>query len=219
MNKVIPEITKDGSFTLFVPELNEHYHSVNGAMTESEHVFIQAGLSGFFDKGGKNLTVLEMGFGTGLNALMTFSAAENRDLTIRYTGIELYPLSLDIVDQLNIRDKGDILKKMHQVEWGCFHEISERFFLRKMNVDFTQYVPDEMYDLVYFDAFSPDIRQELWTVEIFRNLFKHMTLGGVFTTYCAKGQVRRDLQSVGFKVERLPGPPGKREMLRAVKEI
>ena len=216
MNTPIIQTTSDGSSTLFMPNLNESYHSVNGAITESKFVFIDAGFRAL-NRSTECIKVLEIGFGTGLNAFLTALESEEIDTTIYYTGIELFPLSLDIINQLNFNDKKGILYKMHETSWEIYRKISERFFLRKIEADFTNYQPDEKYDLIYFDAFSPNVQPELWTEPLFRKLFELMNFGGILTTYCAKGQVRRNMQQAGFSVERLPGPPGKREMLRSRK--
>lgn len=213
------EKTEDGSDTLFVPELNEHYHSIHGAMTESKHVFIDAGLKPV-SQNKNTIRILEIGFGTGLNALLTYLYTNNSHI-IYYTGIELYPLSQEIVQQLDFavspEDKR-IIEQFHDCVWNEYVPISEHFHLKKWQIDFTQQLTfPERYDLAYFDAFAPDVQPAMWTPEIFRSLYEAMNDGGILTTYCAKGQVRRNMQSAGFTTERLPGPPGKREMLRARK--
>ncbi len=210
----VPEITADGSHTLYVPELDEHYHSVNGAIQESMHVYIQAGLNHYTKK---EITVLEFGFGTGLNALLTFLEAQKRNLTIRYITLEKYPLLQETVKQLNYAEQmgvTDIFASLHAASWNESYVISPFFMIKKIAVDFADYTFPDHYDVVYYDAFGPDKQPEVWKQEIFDKLFEKMNPEGVLTTYCAKGEVRRMLQRAGFEVERIPGPPGKREMLR-----
>lgn len=214
MQRII-EQTEDGSATLFVPELNEHYHSVKGARTESLHIFIDMGLKAV---SAAQPHVLEIGFGTGLNALLTLEAAEADRRPIYYTGIELYPLSWEEVDVLKYSDN-PLFKTLHSAPWGEDTAITPYFTLKKIQEDARKAVNTKhAFDVIYFDAFAPEKQPEMWDETLFRNLYASMNAGGVLTTYCAKGIVRRMLQSVGFKVERLPGPPGgKREILRASK--
>ncbi len=220
--ETILEETKDGSHTLFIPQLNEHYHSVNGAIQESLHVFIETGLRQCQKE---RIRVFEVGFGTGLNAFLTFLYARESSKQIDYTSIELYPLSGNIVDKLNypellsVSDKA-VFEAMHQCAWNKPTAVSNSFQLTKIESDLISWKNsnDEDFDIVYFDAFAPDKQPEMWSQEIFDNLYQMMSQNAIFVTYCAKGMVRRMLQTSGFEVERLPGPPGKREMLRAVKK-
>lgn len=218
--RVCLEKTADGSDTLFVPALNEHYHSVNGAVQESTHVFIEAGLNRF---GKDDISILEIGFGTGLNALLTLLNAREHSKRITYKGLELYPLSIDLIKQLNYtahldEEANNLFLKMHSVEWEKPEKITEYFVLTKSKIDFTSLESDlGSFDLIYFDAFAPDKQSEMWTQYLFDYLYNHTNVGGILTTYCAKGVVRRMLQQAGYLVERLPGPPGKREMLRATR--
>ncbi|WP_291529367.1 tRNA (5-methylaminomethyl-2-thiouridine)(34)-methyltransferase MnmD [Bacteroides sp. UBA939] len=231
MKRVI-EHTEDGSATLFVPELDEHYHSVKGARTESQHIFIDMGLKASTIP---QPHVLEIGFGTGLNALLTLEAAEKDKRFVYYTGIELYPLAWEEVEALGYSDN-PFFKKIHTASWGEYVEISPYFALRKIQGDVNVVMSGECLvisdnrsslitkhsslNIVYFDAFAPEKQPEMWNEQLFRSLYDCMGAGGILTTYCAKGVVRRLLQSVGFCVERLPGPPGgKREMLRARKKL
>lgn len=216
------ETTKDGSHTLFVPELNEHYHSTNGAIQEANHVFIDAALN-HCNK--KNINILEIGFGTGLNAFLTLNTAENKKIHINYTTLELYPISSKDIQQLNYSNQIDnqfssYYYDLHQTDWEVKHQISKHFSLLKIQIDFSN--PDSFktntkYDIVYFDAFGPDKQPEMWQQPIFEKIFSVMSAGGILTTYSAKGVIRRMLQNIGFIVERIPGPIGKREMLRATK--
>lgn len=221
-NQLVIEPTLDGSHTLYVPQLDEHYHSVNGAMQESKHVFINAGLL-YSQKG--DINILEIGFGTGLNVYLTYLASVNSDKTVNYTALELYPLELSVIDRLNyVNDKrseeGKLFSGIHMADWDSPVTISDNFTLLKQQTDFSKLELsfDKLFDVIYFDAFSPDKQPEMWTPEIFHFLYKNTAVGGVLTTYCAKGVVRRMLQSVGYEVERLAGPPGKREILRAIKK-
>lgn len=217
--KRIIEHTEDGSATLFVPELNEHYHSVKGARTESQHIFIDMGL-----KAANTIEphVFEIGFGTGLNALLTLQAAEKEKRRIHYTSVELYPLSWEEVDALKYSDY-PLFKTLHTAPWEEDVAITPYFTLRKVKTDITQWDLKSHnfhppFDVIYFDAFAPEKQPEMWNEKLFQNLYASMNTGGVLTTYCAKGVIRRSLQAVGFRVERLPGPPGgKREILRASK--
>ena len=205
------QLTADGSHTLFIPEMDEHYHSVNGAVQESRHVFIEA-----------EITVLEIGFGTGLNAFLTLLDAEAHQRKIHYYSVELYPLDTDVIGSLNYGEmicagRKDVFLALHQAEWNVPVPVTEFFELHKIQGDSNTCVLPDRIDLVYFDAFAPDKQPEMWNREIFDRLYARTTGGGVLTTYCAKGVVRRMMKEAGYAVERIPGPPGKREMLRAIK--
>lgn len=250
MERII-ERTEDGSATLFVPELNEHYHSTKGARTESQHIFIDMGLKASTVNSPR---VLEVGFGTGLNAWLTLEAAEKSGRKINYTGLELYPLEWETVEQLEYipydellaTDNGqqsaiELFKQLHTSPWEEDVQITPHFTLRKVQADFNQWIMDNEkrimscanscvanspfstlsspFNLVYFDAFAPEKQPEIWSQELFHRLYVLLAKDGILTTYCAKGVVRRMLQTAGFTVERLPGPPGgKREILRARKQ-
>ena len=211
-------ITKDGSHSLRNDWLEETYHSVHGAMTESKHVFINAGLHYFpFEK---KINLLEIGFGTGLNVLLTLLEEE---YDVHYHSLEAYPLEKIIYSQLNYHLHLNVAREkflqVHECEWGREAELGKNFILLKQrtkmeSVNFTE----KYYDLIYFDAFAPRVQPELWTKEIFEKIFRSMKDGGVLVTYCAKGEVKRNLKAAGFEVETLQGPPGKREMTRAIKK-
>lgn len=211
--------TADGSHTLFIPEMDEHYHSVNGAVQESRHVFIEAGLH---HQAKKDITVFEIGFGTGLNAFLTLLDAEENGRKVDYYSVELYPLEQELVQSLNYGkvicpEKKDLFQALHAAPWNEAAYITNLFTLHKIQGDNNSCALPEGIDLVYFDAFAPDKQPEMWNQEIFDRLYAHMAQGGILTTYCAKGAVRRMMKEAGYSVERIPGPPGKREMLRAIR--
>ncbi|MFB6318721.1 tRNA (5-methylaminomethyl-2-thiouridine)(34)-methyltransferase MnmD [Saccharicrinis sp. FJH54] len=214
--------TGDNSGTLFVPELNEHYHSYKGAVRESLHVFIKNGLDEI-QKKKEDIQILEVGFGTGLNALLSMEyVMKHPELTLRYTALEKYPLDYNLIIQLKYTENAnntvkELFSDIHRAPWNTVSDITERFSLLKMEVDLTGLSRMESCDLVYFDAFAPEKQPEMWEESIFKTMYEAMNVGGILVTYCAKGEVRRRLQRAGFTVERLPGPPGKREMLRAIK--
>jgi tRNA U34 5-methylaminomethyl-2-thiouridine-forming methyltransferase MnmC len=213
--------TKDGSHTIFIPEWNESYHSKNGAIQEAKHVFIQAGLSLFK---GKSISVLEIGFGTGLNAFITFLEAKEVNQQINYVGVEAYPVVLEEVEKLNyVKElKADkekaVFQKMHTSNWEHETELSSFFKLNKRKQFFQDIKDVDSFDLVYFDAFGFNLQPELWTEEIFKNLFVAMKKDAVLVTYACRTSIRKAMLAVGFRVEKLPGAPGKREMLRAFKQ-
>ncbi|NLE32871.1 MAG: tRNA (5-methylaminomethyl-2-thiouridine)(34)-methyltransferase MnmD [Bacteroidales bacterium] len=212
--------TADGSDTLYSARLGEAYHSLNGSLTESRHVFLEAGLHALHRK---DVCVFEVGLGTGLNALLTWQAAVAENLTITYHSIEAFPLDTALTSTLRFplaapNLPANALARLHAAPWDQPSALDSAFTLFKHQGDvlkfpFADYAPG--YDLVYFDAFAPDIQPELWEEALFRRLYDVMHAGGILVTYCAKGEVRRRLQRAGFITERLPGPPGKREMLRA----
>jgi len=216
-------ITEDGSHTLFVPELNEHYHSTHGAINESMHVFINAGLRKALKKK-QNLNILELGFGTGLNAILTFAEINQKDCFVNYTSYEAYPLVEEIFSKLNYPDLisgnvKDVFLQMHKAPWNNEFQVSEKFILNKINDKIENYSEkSEKFDLIYFDAFAPDIQPELWTEELFKKIYNATNQGGILVTYSAKGTVKRALKTAGFELENLPGPVGKREITRAVKK-
>lgn len=222
--ETIIETTADGSHTLFVPVLNEHYHSVNGAIQESMHVFIRAGL-GKCDK--QQIRILEIGFGTGLNALLSLEYTEQSSgPELYYTSIERYPLPVEITDKLNYgtslsdKEKGEKwFTEIHRAPWEQPVQITPRFTLHKIKGNGTTCALPKDIDLIFFDAFAPDKQPEMWEPAMFERLYAIATPGAIIVTYCAKGEVRRRMQSAGFIMERLPGPPGKRHILRGYKGL
>ncbi len=215
-------VTADGSHTLYVPVLDEHYHSVNGAIQESMHVFIHAGLDQMHET---TVHILEVGFGTGLNAFLTLRETEQpgRQQTICYHTIERYPLDPALIRQLNYPPQAwpgqeDLFEKLHTTPWEETVPITPRFTLHKTAGNVLTCPFPAPVHLVYFDAFAPEKQPELWEQPLFERLYACMAPGGIIVTYCAKGEVRRRMQAAGFRMERLPGPPGKRHMLSGRKD-
>ncbi len=216
--------TADGSMTIHLPDINEQYHSKHGALQEAQHVFIKMGLQHLVDQNkDKNITILEIGFGTGLNCLLTFFEAIALKLNIDYVGVEAFPVTLnewkamDYGNLLQIENAVTVYEKLHSIEWEATLPISDFFSLKKEEKKFEAIIDELKYNLIYFDAFGARVQPELWTAAIFKLMYKALKPKGILVTYSAKGSVRRALQAVGFVVERLEGPPGKREMLRATK--
>jgi len=213
-------ITSDGSTSIHIPEWNEQYHSKHGAIQEAYHVFIKMGLNLFQNQ---KINILEIGFGTGLNSFITFIEALRLNLNVDYTGVEAYPISdeelqqLNYISELKAAEFTAIFENMHSNPWEKKYLLSDDFSLEKRQQNFKNIVDKDTFDLIYFDAFGARVQPELWTVTIFQKMFDALKEGGVLVTYAAKGSVRRAMIEVGFEVEKLPGPPGKREMLRAKK--
>ncbi|MBC8047778.1 MAG: tRNA (5-methylaminomethyl-2-thiouridine)(34)-methyltransferase MnmD [Fimbriimonadaceae bacterium] len=217
---MFPEIriTKDGSQTIYVPALNEHYHSIHGAYTESMHVFIQ---NGFIKKLGENIKkikILEIGLGTGLNALLTLEHAINKQIS--YTALEPFPLVPDIIHQLHFEKIADCrhFKTIHYSEFNTEISLAENFTFTKIDQRLEDVIFHEKFDLIYFDAFGPKAQPDIWCLQNFEKLYIATNENGILVTYCSKGDVRRNMIAAGYFVEKLPGPPGKREMLRATKK-
>ena len=219
-------ITGDGSSTIHIPEWNEQYHSKHGALQEAKHVFINTGLIPYVENHlPSKVSILEIGFGTGLNALVTREAAMSNNLVIEYTGVEAYPVEKEEVEKLNFAtdvkdpEASKFFEAIHASSWEEGVAVTNTFSLTKQKKFFQEIEDLELYDLIYFDAFGARVQPELWSVSIFKKMFSALKANGVLVTYAAKGSVRRAMLEVGFGVERLPGPPGKREMLRATKII
>lgn len=210
-------ITSDGSSTIHLPDWNEQYHSKNGSINETYHVFIKSGLQ---QVAVDNVAILEIGFGTGLNCFITYLEAQKE---IDYVGVEAYPVTTEEVEKMNFikvlkaEKEQDAFYKIHEVSWEEKQQISPHFSLTKRKQFFEDIEDENVFDLIYFDAFGARVQPQLWTEEIFLKMFNALKENGILVTYSAKGSVRRAMQLVGFTVERLPGPPGKREMLRARK--
>lgn len=233
--------TSDGSKTIQIEEWNEQYHSIHGAIQEANHVFLKHGLQNYchtersrsaFENNLKidnnchtelaEVSILEIGFGTGLNAFLTLIEAEKLKLNINYVGIEAYPVELNEINQLNYvelisKEHEAIFESLHDTSWEEQHHITSNFQLEKQQKFFKDIKATNEFNIIYFDAFGARVQPDLWTEDIFKIMFNALKDNGVLVTYSAKGSVRRAMQAVGFVVERLPGPPGKREMLRATK--
>lgn len=223
-------ITRDGSHSLSIPEMNVTYHSLHGAIQESMHVFIEAALQPCLQQHDRNpIHILEVGFGTGLNALLTLRQMEEDSRVIHYTALELYPVEPEISSRLNYAeqlqrpDLHAIFETLHTAEWNRQVELTDQFMLHKSNSSLLALprlatgVLTEKIHIVYFDAFAPTAQPELWTQDIFEKLFDLMEPGGMLVTYCSKSIVRRAMQAAGLRVEKIQGPWGKREMLRSWK--
>jgi tRNA U34 5-methylaminomethyl-2-thiouridine-forming methyltransferase MnmC len=216
--------TEDGSSTIHLEEWNEQYHSTHGAIQEANHVFIKTGLQHLQNTYNPDqIQILEIGFGTGLNAFITYLETKKHNFNCKYHGVEAYPVlpeeiaQLNYVSELNAESETITFDKMHVCEWEKETILSENFKLTKRKQFFDQIEDEAQFNLIYFDAFGARVQPELWTVSIFQKMYNALQKNGVLVTYAAKGSVRRAMQEVGFIVERLPGPPGKREMLRATK--
>jgi tRNA U34 5-methylaminomethyl-2-thiouridine-forming methyltransferase MnmC len=216
-------ITADGSDTVSIPALNVTYHSMHGALQESKHVFIEAGLKSLISAEAVQLNIFEVGFGTGLNALLTIIEAEKLQREIHYETVEQFPLesnearSLNYCKQLVREDIQPVFELLHQCEWETKIKITANFRFKKSRSNLLNFETADTFKLIYFDAFAPNAQPELWTKEVFEKMFAMLAPGGVLVTYCSKGDVRRAMQAAGFNVEKLPGPKGKREMIRGVR--
>ncbi|GAA4040557.1 tRNA (5-methylaminomethyl-2-thiouridine)(34)-methyltransferase MnmD [Flavobacterium chungnamense] len=212
--------TFDGSTTIHLPDWDESYHSKHGAIQEAYHVFIQSGFSLFK---GNSISILEIGFGTGLNAFITYLEAKKSNQTIDYVGVEAYPvevveaLQMNYVSELDASNEMNIFSKMHECDWEKKDVISDNFSLTKRKQFFQDIVDENTFDLIYFDAFGFRVQPELWSLEIFQKMYKALKTNGILVTYACRGSIKRAMLECGFKVEKLPGAPGKREMLRATK--
>ena len=212
--------TGDQSKTLYHPELNEHYHSTHGAYQESVHVYIKSGLNQLHDK--DRISVFEMGFGTGLNVLLSWMFSVENDIEIDFTSIELFPLPQSIWSELGYYKSPEqkrVFEKLHLSDWERVKEIDDNFHFVKHETSLHNFETEKKFDVIFFDAFGPEKQPDLWEVPIFEKLFSILNPDGFLVTYSAKGQVRRNMIEAGFTVERIPGPPGKREMLRAIRKV
>jgi tRNA U34 5-methylaminomethyl-2-thiouridine-forming methyltransferase MnmC len=221
--------TGDGSKTIQIEDWNEQYHSIHGAIQEAQHVFIEAGLHHYCNSlkiksqpEPGDVSILEIGFGTGLNAFLTLLETPKLDISINYVGVEAYPVSMDEINQLNYvqlvaSENQHLFDKLHSISWEKEHKIAPNFILNKRQQFFADIIDVYQFDLIYFDAFGARVQPELWTKAMFEIMFRALKPNGVLVTYAAIGEVKRSMKALGFTVERLQGPPGKRHMLRATK--
>jgi tRNA U34 5-methylaminomethyl-2-thiouridine-forming methyltransferase MnmC len=214
--------TKDGSHTVQWPEWKVTYHSTHGAIQESMHIFIQAGLHYILQQNpSQPVYIFEMGFGTGLNAFLTAIEAQKTKTNIHYTTIELYPLSPDEIAALNynqlLKDDTDLFQQIHQAEWNKAVIVTDYFTLEKINTNLFDYTTNQLFNVIYYDAFDPSAQPELWTQAVFEKLYTMLSNNGILVTYSSKSAIRKAMQAAGFTVTKLPGPPGKREIVRATK--
>jgi tRNA U34 5-methylaminomethyl-2-thiouridine-forming methyltransferase MnmC len=218
-------VTKDGSHSVAIPEWEVSYHSVYGAIQESSHVFIESGLKYWFEQhsSASRCVIFEMGFGTGLNALLSILQAKRLQRKIMYETVEAFPLEQSITQQLNYCEAlqqpfwQPVFESLHSGEWNNIQHITNFFSFKKVKSLLANYSPGEPIDIIFYDAFAPRAQPELWTKEVFERMLNMLSPDGFLVTYCSKGDVRRVLQAAGFNVERIQGPPGKREMIRAAK--
>jgi len=212
--------TNDGSKTIYLSSIDETYHSSHGAVQEAKHVFLEHGLSYVDSINDEEINVFEMGFGTGLNALLTATWSMKKQRKVNYTGIELYPVPEIIWQQMDYAERSEdeqLYIQLMKASWEKDQNIHPYFQLRKINENVKEVKLDTKVDLIFYDAFGPRAQAEMWELPILTKMHELLKTGGVFVTYCAQGQMKRNLTSLGFTVESLPGPPGKREMTRAIK--
>lgn len=215
-------LTQDGSHTLYREDIDETYHSRHGAITESEHIFINKGLAYWLETHDtKQVSVLEIGFGTGLNAALSMQYAVNHGIEITYTSLEPYPLDSNIIDLLNYFDDEANQRTqwvhLHDLSWSETH-VFNHFTIQKVKEKFQDYDTDRTFDVIFFDAFAPEKQPDLWTLQMIHKLYHMLNPSGIMTTYCAKGEFQRNLRKAGFEVQKIPGPQGgKREMIRGQK--
>ncbi len=225
---MFPEIiiAKDGSKTLFNKSLNETYHSIYGALQESQHVFIEAGFNFLYQQissePNRKISILDIGFGTGLNALLSYLEAERKGVQVDFYGIEMYPLPFVLINELNYQktftpEQQFAFRNMHESIWNEPILISRYFTLSKLENSILSFEPEPIYNLIYFDAFGPEKQPEMWTENVFKKMFDCLLPNGILVTYSAKGDVKRNLRAAGFEVCRLEGPPMKRHILRALR--
>lgn len=220
--------TQDGSKTIQITEWNEQYHSKHGAIQEANYVYLSKGLQYYVEETKQesiqNVSILEIGFGTGLNAFLTLLQAKALNINVTYVGVEAYPIApeeleaLNYIEALQAQAHTETFKTLHSCVWGTEHQISKQFKLKKEQKLFSEITHVNSFDIIYYDAFGPRVQPDLWTEQIFEIMYKALKPKGVLVTYCAQGNARRAMISVGFTVEKLQGPPGKRHMLRAIKQ-
>ena len=220
MNNLSVKITADGSYTIFNKDLNEHYHSIHGAKQDANHVFIKNGLNYFIEINNvKTINLLEVGFGTGLNCWLTINHLTKikKNIKLNYFGVDPRPIDIKMIEKLNHQDQNEIYSLIHESDWNKTIKITPNISLVKKSKNIQNFSHSNHFQIIYFDAFGPKVEDKLWNKDVLKLMYNFLGENGIMVTYCAKGQVRRDLLEIGFKIERLPGPPGKREMLRAIK--
>ena len=214
-------ITKDGSTSIYIPEWDETYHSKFGAIQEAKHVFIKNGLALFEDV--LEISILEIGFGTGLNAFITMLEAEHRQIKVNYVAVEAYPVAFEDIVQLNYATQLEVpnrqadFEHLHTLPWEETIEVTPYFTLTKRKQFFNDITDENTFDLIYFDAFGYNVQPELWNEAIFEKMYVALKNKGILTTYACRTTIKNAMQAVGFETKKLPGAPGKREMLRALK--
>jgi len=215
-------VSEDGSSTLLSNKFGVTYHSKHGALQESEHVFIKSGLD-FIKTDKQELNIFEMGFGTGLNAYLSLLYALRNNLNIQYTSYELHPLPRDLVKELNYTDLlpeyANLFQLIHDIDWNKMQKLHPNFSINKVEENILNFDYNDNFDVIFYDAFAPETQHELWETPIMEKMHEGLKSNGVLVTYCAKGEFKRTLKSIGFEVQSIPGPPGKREMTRAVKVL
>ncbi|WP_109832495.1 tRNA (5-methylaminomethyl-2-thiouridine)(34)-methyltransferase MnmD [Reichenbachiella versicolor] len=217
--------TKDGSSSLFLPDMNETYHSTHGALTEALYVFIDKALEEHRRcyPNQETIKILEIGFGTGLNAWLTASKVLDSNFTVEYCSLEKFPVGSEIVSELNYTDNSpigdkELFEKLHDAAWNVPVSVTDNFVLEKLETDVFDFeTRNDQFDIIYFDAFAPSKQPEMWSLEVLNKMYSSTAKGGIFSTYCAQGQFKRDLRAAGYDTESLPGPPGKKEMTRGRK--
>lgn len=212
-------VTEDGSHSLFSTRFNQQYHSLQGALNESNHIYINLGLRPVLEKAVSTIFVFEMGFGTGLNAFLAWKLADLLHKPVHYTSIEAFPITGAEAASLNyeaLTGESDFLK-LHESPWATDNQISPYFSFRKEHIELEAFHSNEQFDVIFFDAFDPKAQPELWTAEIFQKIAARTAPGGVLVTYSSKGIVKRALAAAGFRVERHKGPGRKAHVLKAIK--
>lgn len=218
--------TNDGTDTIYLPDLDEHYHSTHGARQESEHVYLKCGLDYYVKRNisdkKKQIQILEIGFGTGLNALLTCMYAQQHKIPINYITLEPFPLKKEYINQLNFnlnQYEATIFKNIHHVKWNKKNTLNEYFSITKWKLKLEDFKPSNLFNIIYFDAFAPSKQKNIWSPGNFSTLYNVLTNeSGILTTYCAQGQFKRTAKNIGFSIELIDGPPGKREMIRLTKK-
>lgn len=221
MNKNLLQVTVDGSHTILSETFDVTYHSKNGAITESNVVFIDAGLNYFKNDNTSNISIFEMGFGTGLNAFLSCLWAESNKILIQYHAVEAFPVSLKMIEELNYPDilgNSEIFKNIHSVPWEQNQKITPFFQINKENIKIEDYRAQSLFDIVFYDPFGPGTQPHLWEIPTLTKMYNLLVHNGLLVTYCAQGAFKRNIRDVGFYVENIPGPPGKREITRAFKK-